>query len=160
MSDFRQYQRSQKAELRPYIPGEVLSDRVSISAADREAGSPKPGDMIARNPADHKDQWLVSAAYFEANFEPVVTEHASLPVPGYRPQSEGRVALVSAFKYDEERLLRKLDGLAQDAQMTPPLVDGRWLAIGRTHLEQGFMAINRSIFQPARVEIPGEPNPT
>lgn len=67
---FQKYRRSQIAELRPYVPGEELSDRVSISAPDREAGSPKAGDMIARNPANHDDQWLVAKAYFEANFEP------------------------------------------------------------------------------------------
>lgn len=67
---FQEYRRSQIAELRPYVPGEELSDRVSISAPDREAGSPKAGDMIARNPANHDDQWLVAKAYFEANFEP------------------------------------------------------------------------------------------
>jgi len=27
--------------------------------------------MIARNPVNHDDQWLVAAAYFSANFEPV-----------------------------------------------------------------------------------------
>jgi hypothetical protein len=32
-------------------------------------------------------------------------------------------------------------------------VDQRWLAIGRTHIEQGFMAINRSIFRPERVKL-------
>ncbi len=69
-SQFHQYRRSQIAELRPYVPGETLSDRVSISAPDREAGSPKAGDMIARNPANHDDQWLIAKAYFEANFEP------------------------------------------------------------------------------------------
>jgi hypothetical protein len=68
---FRQYRRKQIAELRPYVPGETLSGRVSISAADRENGSPKEGDMIARNPAAHDDQWLVSKDYFEANFEPI-----------------------------------------------------------------------------------------
>lgn len=67
---FQEYRRSQIAELRPYVPGEELSDRVSISAPDREAGSPKAGDMIARNPANHDDQWLVAKAYFEANFKP------------------------------------------------------------------------------------------
>ena len=67
---FQEYRRSQIAELRPYVPGEELSDRVSISAPDREAGSPKAGDMIARNPVNHDDQWLVAKAYFEANFEP------------------------------------------------------------------------------------------
>ena len=70
MSEFRKYRRKQIAELRPYRPGEVLSDRISISAQDREAGSPKAGDMIARNPRNHDDQWLVSAAYFAENFEP------------------------------------------------------------------------------------------
>ncbi|MDB4998276.1 MAG: hypothetical protein JWM74_5708 [Myxococcaceae bacterium] len=70
MSDFTQYRRKQIAELRPYLPGEILSARVSVSAADTEAGSPKAGDMIARNPANHEDQWLVAAEYFAANFEP------------------------------------------------------------------------------------------
>ena len=70
MSEFKKYRRSQIAELRAFEPGEVLSERVSISASDKEAGSPKPGDMIARNPANHDDQWLVAAAYFNANFEP------------------------------------------------------------------------------------------
>jgi len=68
--EFTKYRRSQIAELRPYIEGEDISKRVSVSAPDREAGSPKVGDMIARNPANHDDQWLVAAAYFAANFEP------------------------------------------------------------------------------------------
>jgi hypothetical protein len=70
---FKQYHRKQIAELRPYSPGEVLSDRVSISPADRDAGSPKLGDMIARNPKNPDDQWLVAQDYFEDNFEPVST---------------------------------------------------------------------------------------
>jgi hypothetical protein len=69
MSEFKQYRRKQIAELRPYEDGEPL-DRVSISAPDREAGSPKAGDMIARNPKNHDDQWLVAQAYFKDNFEP------------------------------------------------------------------------------------------
>lgn len=69
MSDFSPYRRKQIAELRPYQDGEQLSPRVSISAADLEAGSPKVGDMIARNPKNHDDQWLVAAQYFADNFE-------------------------------------------------------------------------------------------
>jgi len=69
MSEFKQYRRKQIAELRPYVRGEKLNDRVSISAADKENGSPKEGDMIARNPKNHNDQWLVAKAYFEDNFE-------------------------------------------------------------------------------------------
>lgn len=70
-TDFQSYRRRQIAELRPYTPGEKLSERVSISAADLGAGSPKAGDMIARNPKNHDDQWLVAADYFADNFEPV-----------------------------------------------------------------------------------------
>ena len=71
MAEFKQYRRKQIAELRPWQPGDDMS-RVSISAPDKEAGSPKDGDMIARNPKNHDDQWLVAAAYFANNFEPAL----------------------------------------------------------------------------------------
>ncbi len=70
MTDFKQYRRKQIAELRCWQPGDDMS-RVSVSAEDIDAGSPRPGDMIARNPKNHRDQWLVAAAYFADNFEPV-----------------------------------------------------------------------------------------
>jgi hypothetical protein len=70
MSEFKQYRRKQIAELRPFQEGEELSERISISQADRDNGSPKVGDMIARNPKNHDDQWLVAKRYFEDNFEP------------------------------------------------------------------------------------------
>lgn len=70
MSEFRQYRRKQIAELRPWVDGDDMS-RVSLTEADKEAGSPRPGDMIARNPKNHDDQWLVAAAYFADNFEEV-----------------------------------------------------------------------------------------
>lgn len=69
--EFTQHRRTQIAEMRPFVPGETLRDRVSISKSDLEAGSPKLGDMIARNPANHEDQWLIAADYFAANFEPL-----------------------------------------------------------------------------------------
>jgi hypothetical protein len=70
MSEFKQYRRKQIAELRPVEPFEDLTG-VSVSPEDLKAGSPKMGDMIARNPKNHADQWLVAAAYFADNFEPV-----------------------------------------------------------------------------------------
>lgn len=71
MENFQKYRRKQIAELRPYQSGEQLSERVSISPADRDAGHPKEGDMIARNPKNHDDQWLVAKDYFNDNFEPI-----------------------------------------------------------------------------------------
>lgn len=70
MTEFTKYRRKQIAELRPYVPGEQLKN-VSVSSEDTNAGSPKAGDMIARNPKNHDDQWLVAAEYFATNFEPV-----------------------------------------------------------------------------------------
>lgn len=68
MSEFKQYQRTAIAEMRPYIDGEKLPENVSISQVDLDNGSPKFGDMIARNPQNHNDQWLVAADYFSENF--------------------------------------------------------------------------------------------
>lgn len=65
---FKQYRRKQIAELRPWQEGDNM-DSVSIGVVDRDNGSPKEGDMIARNPEDHADQWLVAKKYFEDNFE-------------------------------------------------------------------------------------------
>jgi hypothetical protein len=70
MAEFKQFRRKQIAELRFWKDGDDMT-RVSVSAFDKEAGSPKAGDMIARNPKNHDDQWLVSAAYFADNFEAV-----------------------------------------------------------------------------------------
>ncbi len=71
-----------------------------------------------------------------------------LPVAGYRSQDPVRVELVNANKQSEESILRVLDALAEIEA-----IDKRWLSIGRTHIEQGFMAINRSIFRPDRVDL-------
>jgi hypothetical protein len=68
MTEFKLYRRKQIAELREYVHGEDLS-HVSVSNADLFAGSPKIGDMIARNPKNHNDQWLVAEKYFNDNFE-------------------------------------------------------------------------------------------
>lgn len=80
-----------------------------------------------------------------------MTDHKGLPVAGYRPQNDANVALVNANKQIEEQALRVLDELRNN-----PGVDQRWLAIGRTAIEQGFMAVNRAVFQPARVKLPAD----
>lgn len=76
-------------------------------------------------------------------------KHEGLPVHGYKAQDALRVAMVNQNKEVEERLLRQLDSITQN-----PDYDQRWLSIARTHLEQGFMALNRAIFRPGRVQLP------
>jgi hypothetical protein len=78
--------------------------------------------------------------------------HTGLPVQGYRPQSSAAVDLVNANMALEEQCLRALDHLA-----TLPDTDKRWLAIWKTAIESGFMAVNRAVFKPSRATLPGDP---
>lgn len=70
---FEKYRRTNTSEMRKVDAEDTLeslqSDGVSVSQADLDAGSPRIGDMIARNPENHKDQWLVAEQYFKDNFE-------------------------------------------------------------------------------------------
>ncbi len=75
-----------------------------------------------------------------------MTEHTPLPVSGYTKQSDEKVDLVNFNKYLEELVLRTMDAYKEN-----PDIDQRWLAIARTDLEKSFMALNRSIFKPARM---------
>ena len=78
-------------------------------------------------------------------------QHQGLPVAGYKPQSDEKVALVNENKELEERILRQMDRLAA---LPAGTVEPRWFSIGRTAIENGFMALNRSIFQPGRARLP------
>lgn len=82
MKEFKKYRRTQISEMRPVSADEIELGRlittkthgrvaISVSDVDLANGSPKRGDMIARNPANHEDQWLVAEEYFLANFEPI-----------------------------------------------------------------------------------------
>lgn len=66
--NWKQYRRKGLSEMRPYVVGENMNG-ISVSDADRNNGSPKVGDMIARNPKNHSDQWLVAQKYFVENLE-------------------------------------------------------------------------------------------
>jgi hypothetical protein len=85
-----------------------------------------------------------------------MTEEAKgLPVAGYRPtQPSEAIDTVNENKHREEKILRLIDALenGQTLDGRSISVDRRWLAIAKTDLEQGFMALNRAIFQPTRIE--------
>lgn len=89
-----------------------------------------------------------------------MTVHAGLPVSGYKPQSAEKVALVNSFKEAEERLLRSIDAAGrlmtrdENTDILLTTLNPRWTAVARTHFEQGFMALNRAVFQPGRVALP------
>lgn len=78
-------------------------------------------------------------------------QHNPLPVAGYTAQSKTAVDMVNEHKIFEEQLLRRLDALADTK-----LCDPRWLAIARTELEKAFMSLNRAVFKPQRIKLPGD----
>ena len=84
--EYRQYPRTQIAEVADWHEGFDMAG-VSVSAVDTEAGSPRAGDKIARNPANHDDRWLVARAHFETNFESVVEAAVRAEVAAERAAS-------------------------------------------------------------------------
>ena len=73
--------------------------------------------------------------------------HEPPPIKGYQPISDERLSLVNENKVAEANLLAMLDQMSSRVDL-----DTRWLNIARTHIEQGFMALNRSILRPQRVK--------
>tara|TARA_R110002012_G_scaffold262505_3_gene444828 strand:+ start:2131 stop:2346 length:216 start_codon:yes stop_codon:yes gene_type:complete len=67
------YIKKELQELFEWTP-DLPMNLVSISEADKRNGSPKKGDMIAVNPKDNTDFWLVSEQYFKDNYEYVSDE--------------------------------------------------------------------------------------
>jgi hypothetical protein len=79
----------------------------------------------------------------------MTTPIAGLPVAGYKSQSQDKIDLVNQNKQLEERVLRQLDTLQSTAGL-----DYGWVSIARTHIQEGFMAANRAVFQPERIALP------
>lgn len=76
-------------------------------------------------------------------------------IKGYRDLGPEEIALMNEGKELAEQVgawLAKLERigseLAHGATGGPPPPDFRWLSIGRTHLQQGFMAVIRAIAKP------------
>jgi hypothetical protein len=80
-----------------------------------------------------------------------MSDHQPLPVAGYTTQSAQKVALVNQNKQLEEKCLRQMD-LMRAAADDSGEFDVRWLSIARTNLELAFMAMNRAVFKPTRVQ--------
>jgi len=62
------YRKKNLQKLAPWEPT-LIMDGISVSEADKANGSPKDGDMIAFNPKDGTDRWLVAAKFVDDNYE-------------------------------------------------------------------------------------------
>lgn len=80
-------------------------------------------------------------------------------VPGYKTLSPAQLAAITGCKQLEERLLRQLDVLREGTWdngegVSFLLCTPRELALARTHIEDGFMWLTRSIARPMRIALP------
>lgn len=70
-------------------------------------------------------------------------------IKGYRDLSEDEIALMNEAKELAEKVGKFIDDLSVvHAQTGSHAIDMRWVSIGKTQLQQGFMAVIRSIAQP------------
>lgn len=69
-------------------------------------------------------------------------------ITGYRQLSEAEVALMNEGKALAEQCGAYIERLRRHADGTPPSLDQRWVSIGATDLQRGFMAVIRGIAQP------------
>jgi hypothetical protein len=70
-----------------------------------------------------------------------------LSIIGYVDQPKDKVEEVNKNKILEEIVLKRLDKLYK-----MPYIDPHWLIIAKTHIIEGFMALNRSVMQPSRLD--------
>ncbi len=63
---------------------------------------------------------------------------------GYRELTQPEIDIMNEVKAEGERcrdLIERVKRAGED-------IDGRWVAIAQTHLQQGFMALTRAIAKP------------
>lgn len=65
-------------------------------------------------------------------------------IAGYRDLSQTEIDTMNAIKAKAE----EVGALVNDLKQVTSGADQRWVAIGATNLQQGFMALVRSIAQP------------
>lgn len=72
-------------------------------------------------------------------------------IKGYRDLTEGEIALMNEAKGLAEQcgeLIAKIEVANTNAATKDSAIDIRWLSIGKTDIQKGFMAVVRSIAKP------------
>lgn len=71
-------------------------------------------------------------------------ENQHQKIKGYRDLSQAEIDAMNEAK----ALAEQCGALIEKLKQTSPAVDLRWISIGQTQLQQGFMAVIRGIAQP------------
>ena len=113
-------------------------------------------DLVAFHPYT-KDETIRRMAHTLREVFDAVARESSPPVAvaGYTAQPPEKVELVNRFKIMEERILREIDKLyGSIGEDNSPAYELRWVSVAKTHFQEGFMCLNRSVFQPSRISLP------
>lgn len=72
------------------------------------------------------------------------------PITGYRTLSQAELDAINAIKAKADEVGNLIGGLRVPSGLPPTdtAPDQRWVSIGATHLQEGFMALVRSIAKP------------
>jgi len=125
---------------------EFLDGKTPIYKAEEEELE-RMRTNAAKALAEHVDREHARLDEIAAKLPPE-TPNAGLPVAGYVPQSDENVAMVNRNKALEELVLRQIDA----HKAAGAAYDQRWVALALTQIQQGFMALNRAVFQPQRLK--------
>lgn len=74
---------------------------------------------------------------------------AQTDLPGYRKLTDEQLRMMKNNKLLEEIVLRQIDKHVREHGSKE--IDQRWVSVARTHIQEGFMALSRSIAQPERL---------
>jgi aspartate ammonia-lyase len=66
------------------------------------------------------------------------------PIKGYRELSPEEIETINLIKRMGENIGEVVEAMKQKG----PEYDQRWVSVGRTHLQQGLMALTRAVAQP------------
>lgn len=69
-------------------------------------------------------------------------------ITGYRQLSEAEAELMNQIKELANGIGALCNKLAAAAKEDPTNIDPRWVAIGQTDLQKGFMALTRAVAKP------------
>jgi len=99
------YERTGSIEVRPATEADRSGPGISISETDLRLPS-LVGGMIARNPANHDDQWYIAAEYFAKHYR---AAHETECTPNCELQAERDV-----YCFALSKLVRKLEAVHED----------------------------------------------
>lgn len=70
-------------------------------------------------------------------------------IKGYRDLSQEEIDLMNEVKTKAEEVSQLIDKLeSMNTDTAGGAIDRRWVNIGKTNLQQGFMALTRSVAKP------------